>query len=569
MAQGPRNEPQPRRRAAKARKAESQALPPDPAARLEARLQGRTEVLWVLGLLGVMVALRILYVVEFGGRINASADTVSFVEIARQIVGGDIFLKGQSLVFSPLYSYVLAAVFAVFGEHFLPVVILQFCLGLFGAWLTWRLARDLFGPLAALLTLALTAFYGMALAYEGQVLDASFSMLLPPAFLLVLHRASGAERLWRWAAAGAILGLFAWTRPNMLLVAPFLAAWAFLMPDKASRRWKAATAAALLAGVAAGVLPVTVRNWVQTGTPTLLTSHGGINFFIGNNPAATGFLTPPPGFEAVPGQLNQEQPKRMAEATTGRTGMTDSEVSSYWFGRGMEFIRKKPGAAFELMVRKLVIFLNGQEVEINLDLALLEEISTALRIAFVRAGLVLVLGLTGMILAAWHWRRHLHLYLYFVAGAASVVLFFVSARYRLPMVPVLLVYSGFALRQLIASLNRFAHLAGAAMLTALVASVVTIDLGVRINPAVLAHSQGYTLEGLGRIREAAERYERALRLNPNLLFTHLNLARIRAGERRLADAGRHYEAALRIDPNNALLQNEVAQFNAARQGSAQ
>jgi Tfp pilus assembly protein PilF len=59
-------------------------------------------------------------------------------------------------------------------------------------------------------------------------------------------------------------------------------------------------------------------------------------------------------------------------------------------------------------------------------------------------GTVGPLGLLGMWLARDQWRRHLPLYLYALTGLATALLFFVSAEYRLPVVPVFMIFAAHA-----------------------------------------------------------------------------------------------------------------------------
>src|SRR5205085_8700814 len=87
---------------------------------------------------------------------------------------------------------------------------------------------------------------------------------------------------------GLAFGVAMLNRPNMLV-----AAMAIAVVLLAIRRVK--IAALILAGVLAGLAPVTIRNAVVAHQFALVSSHGGINFYIGNGEGATGY------FHAVPG----------------------------------------------------------------------------------------------------------------------------------------------------------------------------------------------------------------------------------------------------------------------------
>lgn len=550
-----------RKAARRDRGAEPSLTRPNHAERLESRITPRGRCLLVAGLLAAIALLRILYLVEFGDFVFQSGDTKFLVNYARAIAAGDLFLHGQSLLFSPLYAYFLAAMFTVAGENYVWVLVVQYGLSLLAAYLLYRLSRDLFGTLAGLFTLALYLFYSMILVFDSQLLDTVFSVLLPSAALLLLHRAPITGRLRQWFGAGVLLGLFALTRPNVMLFFPLAAGWAFWAGGTGKALARRLVPVALVAiGAALCILPFTVRNWVVTGEPVLITAHGGINFYVGNNEKATGFFTPPHGMPPLPGIFNLEVPRRVAEAQSGKTGMSDTEVSDYWFQRGTTFIRENPGDFLALTLKKTRAFFNGYEVSLNFDFNYLRRISWSLKFAFLPLAVLLPLGLAGMVLSLRNWRTHLLFYLFFVTYSASVILFFITARYRLPVVPLLLVYGGFTLRTLVAWLSRPARLALLLVALVLCGLLLNVDLGIHFKPGLVAHSQAYMLECMGRIDQAVSKYEEALRHDRHLGLSHLHLARIHARRGDNERAKAHYQAAMQLSPNDPTLQREVILF---------
>jgi hypothetical protein len=533
----------------------------DPAARLERALAAGRERFVVLVLLAGMIALRVLFLAEFWHAPNRAADAEFFLEAARRIAGGDPFLGRETFLFSPFYSYFLAAIFAIAGEQLSIVLAIQCAFGVGAAILLWRLARNVFGPLSGLLTLGLHLFCGIVLFFEGQLMDATFSVDLAIAFLWAMHRAGRSGRSGAWLGAGVLLGLFALARPNVLLFTPFAAGWAFRTSARGGTSARGLTAAAGLAvGTLLCILPFTGRNWIMTRELVLITAHGGINFYVGNNENATGFFTPPAGMPPLPGLFNREVPKAAAELATGRTGMKDGEVSDYWFARGLAFIREHPSRWFALTLMKIRAFLNGREIPINVEFDFFRELSRALRIAFLPMGVLLPLGLLGLVRAARRGPEQSLFVLWFVVCSASVVLFFVASRYRLPVVPVLLLHGGFAIRELLADLARPARFGASVAALAALLLFSNSDLDLRLNPAYVAHSRGYTLETMERWEGAIAWYERALAADPRLLLTHVHLARIHARRGDAARAGEHYEAALRLAPEDPGVRAEVENF---------
>ncbi|MGH2570791.1 MAG: hypothetical protein ACRDGR_06175, partial [bacterium] len=119
---------------------------------------------------------------------------------------------------------------------------------------------------------------------------------------------------------------------------------------------------------------------------------------------------------------------------------------------------------------------------------------------------------------------------------------------------------GFAIRGFLADLARPARLGASAAGLAALLLVSNSDLELRLNPAYVAHSRGYTLETMERWDGAIVWYERALAADPRLVLTHVHLARVHARRGDAARAGEHYETALRLAPEDPGVRAEVESF---------
>ena len=80
-----------------------------------------------------------------------------------------------------------------------------------------------------------------------------------------------------------------------------------------------------------------------------------------------------------------------------------------------------------------------------------------------------------------------------------------------------------------------------------------LEQALRLKPdyADAHHNLGLVWESRGRMREAIEQYGQALRINPEYPAAHNNLANALARDGKLEDAARHYEEALRLKPDFA------------------
>src|SRR5262249_54995481 len=149
-----------------------------------------------------------------------------------------------------------------------------------------------------------------------------------------------------WAiAAGVAYGLQICNRPNVAIPA---AGAALLLI--AGRRWR--IAAALVFGVAIALAAPTIRNIAVSDYWSPLTaSHGGLNFYVGNNANADGTYRPVEGIS--PNMMGQqEDTRRVAEAATGRP-LDDGAVSMFFYRLAWSWMRDHPAAAARLLAKKI------------------------------------------------------------------------------------------------------------------------------------------------------------------------------------------------------------------------
>ena len=377
---------------------------------------------------------------------EAGLDTTAYAHLAQQVVAGDLAL-GPGLYFvSPLYIYVLAAGLAAF-DSFTAIRMGQILLGTLSVVFIYITTRDWFDERAAAVAAAFAALTGLFTFYEILILQSAIDAFLTSAALLALT--FGLRRRERWfVVAGVVFGVASLNRPNMLIAAVGVAAALIFI-----RRPRPAFL--LAAGLAAGLAPVAIRNAVVARQLTAVSSHGGLNFYIGSGEGATGFYHNVPGISPTIGG-QQHDARRVAETATGRS-LTDAEVSDYFYERAWTWMRDHPARAVGLFLKKLGYVFSAQHIALphSYPFYAYDERSL-LRLLFVGPWLLVPLGLTGLVLAAPAKRRSEYLaWVAFVpAYAVSVAAFFVAERYRLPLLVPLCVGAGAAIDRIITSGRR-------------------------------------------------------------------------------------------------------------------
>jgi tetratricopeptide (TPR) repeat protein len=394
-------------------------------------------LVWLLAL-----AVRLAYVMQIQGTPLTDVlliDSATYDRFARLILAGE-FHGEQVYAMNVLYPWFLALVYALGGGSAFWVPAVQALLGACNVLFIFELGRRIFGLPTGLAAGFLAAFCAPLVFFTGALLTPTlinfFSLLC--LLLLTIHeeqRGGGAA-----GGAGLCLGLAGLGRGSNLLFAPL----ALLQLRVATGSWERTRRPALffLAGVAVLVGGVVARNALVEGRFVPVAANYAA-FYIGHNERATGLYVLPDfaGTAAFEGEVLGAQ-----EEVSRRLGRPASlaETSQFLFREGLRHARDNPLATLRVTGRKILYFWNGTESPTNLNFYFAEDYSSLLRRLPIRFGMLAPLGLLGMILARRAWRRTLHLLLFMGVQLATCAAFFVSAEYRLPAVPVLLVFGGYA-----------------------------------------------------------------------------------------------------------------------------
>jgi Tfp pilus assembly protein PilF len=407
------------------------------------------------------IVLRLLYFAEHGGSAffeRPMLDEKFHDTVARALVADHELASINPSFRTLLYPAYLALCYRAAtpeggvidqGWGYSLAVLGQHLMGVLNALLVAALALRLYGRVAAgAVAAALFLLAGPPLYFEGELLAETLFGLLLLALLWLLARCRVDGHWQLWLAAGALLALAAQARPNALalLLAFPLAAW--WQAGAADRGMRLRRAGAALAGCAVGLglLGALQAPWV--GELSWLPSAGGVNLYLGNKRSADGMI-PRQDEHASAGDVYRDSVQIFAEEVFrrehGRDPRSAGEVSSYWLGRTLDEVAADPAAWVGLMGRKLLLLVWDAEIPNNKSyaFALLEE-SRLLPWLPVRFGGLLALAAAGAVLG---WRRaDRHLLLWLLASAIlfalGVALFFVNARYRLPLWPLLAVLAG-------------------------------------------------------------------------------------------------------------------------------
>jgi len=524
---------------------------------LSSILNPRSSILACLALFALAFTIRLVYLLEIRDSALFSAlvvDARGYDAWAREIAAGNWI--GSSVFYqAPLYPYFLGSVYALFGHNLFVLRLVQIALGAAACVLLAVAGRRFFSPAAGLLAGLLLALYGPAVFFDCLVQKAVLGLFLTTLLLATLagiHHAGTAARWWRPLCAGLVLGAFALTRENALVLFFVIVLYFAIKHRRSPRRKRLIRLGLFVAGLALVLAPVGLRNLLIGGRFLVTTAQFGPNFFIGNNHQATGVYVPLRQGRGSP-EFERTDATELAEAELGRT-LSPGEVSDFWAGKAFSYIRTQPGHWLRLMLRKTLLLWNYAELSDAEDLASYAEASALLRMlaAVFHFGLLTPLAVLGLALT-WHDRRRLWLlYLMLVSLAASVVIFYVFARYRFPIVPILTLFAGAALCE---ARTRIAQKAWRTLvLPGILALLAALVCNLRLVaterlPAATRLNFGNTLLEQGRYEEALAEYGAALQAWPDSADLHNNIGVTLSKLKRHPEALSHFSRVLRIQPH--------------------
>lgn len=475
---------------------------------------------------------------------------------ARSIVDGAPIADGQPYFRAPLYPYCLASAYKVSGGNRTLPRVVQVILGIASLALLYSIGRRLFGATAAILAVILGVLYPLLTYFEGELLITSVAFFLNVLLLWSLFHAERSRGAAPWLMAGFILGAAAIARPNVLLFSPLLAVWVALERRSVRR----AIVPTLLVAVAslAVILPVTIRNARVGGEPVFISWQGGINFYLGNHVGADGWSATAPGIRKD--WWGGYEDTQMIPQREARRRMTYGEISDYWFQRGLSFLRNNPTEGAALLAKKMYLVFSAEELSNNLILSFSGRYSRVFRILPVAYGVLIPLALVGF----WHARRNQTarlLVFHFAAYALTLILFFVCSRFRIPLLPAVLLFAGEGLRVFAENVRRkkVRALLMGVWIGALL-GLVNFDFGI-VGPLNLAYGlegEGLSLLQQERFEEAADRFRAAIAEDPESRNAHHDLGIALRSLGRPDEAVPSFRRSIALDPSNAEAYNNLA-----------
>jgi 4-amino-4-deoxy-L-arabinose transferase-like glycosyltransferase len=388
---------------------------------------------WIVACVVAGLALRAAFAVVYWTGRPMTHDEREYLALARSLARGEGYRypadepapgTGQQFGRAPGYPAFLSTFIVPVPVEHIPrrVQIVQASVAAVGIWLIAAIAWRTGGPRAGVAAAAIAAAYPPAIWMPAFALsEALFSTLaLTVAFALA---GGGARNIPSGKAlfiSGVAAGIATLVRPSMIFFMPFAVVWIW-------RRRSLGHAAAFVLLAALVVAPWTIRNHRVYGRWVAVASEGGVTFWTGNHPLATG-----------DGDLAANPDLKRAELAfrAAHPGLTPEQLEPLYYRDALGWIRGNPGAWLGLVARKAFYTV------VPLGPSYAVHSSRYFVASAVSYALVLVVAIAG----AWRARtlpgrcRVEPLWLMAASTVAAGLVFFTQERFRLPVIdPALIV----------------------------------------------------------------------------------------------------------------------------------
>ncbi|MBU1626112.1 glycosyltransferase family 39 protein [bacterium] len=329
----------------------------------------------------------------------------------------DGFLQGHydTTFRTPGYPAFIAMVFALFGKHTLAVKITQMILDIVTLILIYKISHRLFDTRTTGIAVLILSMYPYSIYYTAMISTETlftFWIILSIYLMIRFYDIRNFQRLFLFSLA---ISCGIYTRPSFILFALLGACWIIIIHESDRIRGFIRSAIFLLL-IFLCMLPQFLLNYSHTGH-FLFTTWGGVNFYIGNNPQATGSFYGKPLEELIKDNKLME--------------LNEVERYNFYLTKGFEFIKENPLSWLILLLKKFYLFWNP-----------LPSVPWIYKlISILSYGVILPFSIYGMVKSKIDGKLLLLFILMFSSICIASLICFSLIRLRNPIDPLLIVFA--------------------------------------------------------------------------------------------------------------------------------
>lgn len=326
---------------------------------------------------------------------------------------------------APVFPLFLALVYKIFGHSFLAAKIALAIVSSVICLLIYLISRFFMTEKHSIIAVFLYAVYPASIFWTGYLAPetlTAFLLLLGIYFVLLsFDRSIGFSLI-----AGVVFGIAVLCRSVILVLVPLVPAAYFILKDKKAFKKSFVFIMGFLV-----IMPWVVRNWMIHHCFVLVSTEGGVVFYIANNEYS---LSQPSGFYH-------------AENIEEFRGLSEVETDKKFYRMAFDFIRKHPFIYFNLVWDRFIRFWRfyphtisgpGENYSIKHQL-----------ISLFSESPLIILGFCGMLISIRKWRYFFIFYGILIVYSGVLILIRTAIRYRFPLMGILLIFSVYFIAEML------------------------------------------------------------------------------------------------------------------------
>ncbi len=486
--------------------------------------------------------------------------------------GEDPMIENTPYGRPPAYPYLLSVLYLLFGEKLSTIRLIQTSLGICNTILFYFLANNLFkNSLAGIIASLLFSTLWQPIYFEQEI---NYPTWLTTVIILLIwsfYKYLLNNKTVHLLLSGSILGALALFRPNALILYPLHIAM-IIYKQKPFCRIALKPIIIFSSALILTILPALVRNYIVSRELFLISCFGGINAYIGNNPYSTGDSPTLPQISELCGLDNWSCFNyRYLVAGLGIKQKGEpfsfSEASKFFYKKALLFWKDHPLKAISLTLRKFFLFWaphivsDGKVIQCEIEDTILKHLP-----GFPLLLTLFLFSISCLLLRflPTPTKNESEFLLYLTSSAIlyslSVIPFFISERYKFPLIPYILLFSSGTISKILSNIQSIKTQAKLKLVTALIICTIFSQIPtVSYSPdkSRFLYHKALALISKSELKIAKDNVQKAININPKNHEYYLLLGTIHLQENDLDEAKLQFSNALKINPNSAIAHNNL------------
>ncbi|MDB9823500.1 tetratricopeptide repeat protein [Deltaproteobacteria bacterium] len=454
-------------------------------------------------------------------------------------------MNGTSESFD-VFSGIMALIYKVFSQDIFYVRILNTILGVLTCYLVYLIGREMVNRITGLFACLIASLYKPLIFYSVVPLKTALSVFLfATTIYLLTSILINKNSIIKAFLLGVVIGLLFNVRPNFVFLFPLVPVFFICnsYKEKTSLKILASVLLIYIIGLSLSLAPFVTKRYKTSTYSIASTSQIGLNLYLGNNLKNPDPYYRPASF-AISSPIQQGIQFNLEASRRTGTKLSKREASNYWIREVFRMILEQPGAFIWKLLQKSLVLLNQFEAGDHYDVGFLSRFVSFCKYPFLSFWIIMPLGVAGIAVTVPRSRNFLFISSTVFFYGLTLIIFFTNARYRLPIMVVLIPFTVMGVNNLISYVkNRDKK--RIAIYVAIIAVFFIIELlPVRGTDDMTAYynTHAIILNSKGLHNEAIQYWEESSRINKSFSsFANLSLAGMYFSKKNILKANQYLD----------------------------